>query len=392
MKKIQKSKLKTKNRKPKVKTFEFLLVVLTFTFCLFTFDCYAERNVRVAIIQDTSALNLRIKGFFQIKDLKKGRIIHRARNINTTVIVSKDGIDLAGIKPDSNSLLIESDDPQAFTINSKPFRGNIQLIRKSNNKLLVVNHIDLEDYIKGILYHEASHYWPMEALKAQAIVSRTYAVYQMQENTSKDFDVTNDIYSQVYGGQVSERYRTSIAVDETAGMVIFYKGKIIPAYFHATCGGHTENAAILWGIDLVPLRGVVCPFCKESPHYSWHYDLSLKEIAEKLSAAGFKVKNIKSIAIENKDSSGRITNLIIKSEKQELKISAKDFREIIGPNSIRSANFSVRIEGCDAVFEGIGWGHGVGLCQWGAYFMAKDGRNVEQILKYYYPGIDVKTF
>ncbi|MFA5062745.1 MAG: hypothetical protein WC578_01545, partial [Candidatus Omnitrophota bacterium] len=109
MKKIQKSKLKTKNRKPKVKTFEFLLVVLTFTFCLFTFDCYAERNVRVAIIQDTSALNLRIKGFFQIKDLKKGRIIHRARNINTTVIVSKDGIDLAGIKPDSNSLLIESD-------------------------------------------------------------------------------------------------------------------------------------------------------------------------------------------------------------------------------------------------------------------------------------------
>ena len=348
--------------------------------------------MRVAIIQDTSSLNLKIKGFFQIKDIKKGKIILRAKNINTTVTTYKGGIILAGIKSDSNNLLVESDDPEAFTINSRPFRGNIQFIKKSNNKLLVVNHIDLEDYIKGILYHETSHYWPIEVLKAQAIVSRTYAVYQMQENSSRDFDVTSDIYSQVYGGQVSERYRTSIAVDETAGKVIFYKGKIIPAYFHATCGGHTENAALLWGMDLVPLRGVICPFCKESPHYSWHYDLTLKEIAEKLSEAGFKIKNIKSIVIEGRDPSNRITNLIIRSEKDALKISGKDFREAIGPNIIRSTNFSVRIEQNDAVFEGIGWGHGVGLCQWGAYFMAKDGSNFEKILKYYYPGIDVETF
>ncbi|MFH0855294.1 MAG: SpoIID/LytB domain-containing protein [Candidatus Omnitrophota bacterium] len=370
------------------KIFPFLLLLFLFS----AFNCYADQGVRVAINQGASSLSLKIKGFFQIKDVKKAKIILRAKNINTTVTSYKGGIILAGIKSDSGNILVESDDPEAFTINSRPFRGNIQFIRKSNNTLLVVNHIGLEDYIKGILYHETSHYWPIEALKAQAIVSRTYAVHQMQENSSRDFDVTSDIYSQVYGGQVSERYRTGIAVDETAGKVIFYKGKVIPAYFHATCGGHTENAAILWGVDLAPLRGVVCPFCRESPHYSWHYDLTLKEISEKLLKSGFKIQNIESISLEGKDASNRITNLIIKSGKDTLKISGKDFREAIGPNIIRSTNFSVRIEQNDAVFEGIGWGHGVGMCQWGAYFMAKEGCSAEQILKYYYPGTYVKAF
>jgi stage II sporulation protein D len=231
----------------------------------------------------------------------------------------------------------------------------------------------------------------MEALKAQAIVSRTYALYQIQENKAKDFDLTSDIYSQVYGGQASERYRTNKAVDESKGQALFYKGKIIPAFFHATCAGHTENAQLLWNIDLAPLKGVVCNFCRESPHFNWHYDLPVKEIEKKLSDGGWKVKNITNIGIEGKDASGRITNLIIKSEAGETKVSAKDFREKIGPNIINSTNFSVAIAGKDAVFEGIGWGHGVGLCQWGAYFMAKDGHSSEEILKYYYPGVNVKT-
>ncbi len=383
---MENRKQKTENR-----SFRFLLIVLTFYFCLFTFDCYASEIVRIAIVQDASSLSLKVKGFFKIRNLVNNRVIYSAKSINTTVTVYKDGIMLAGLKPGSNNLVVESDDPEAVLINGKLFRGNIQFIKR-NNKILAVNRIGLQDYIKGILYHEVSHYWPMEALKAQAIVCRTYALYQMQENKQKDFDVTSDIYSQVYGGQESERFRTNKAVDETEGKVIFYQGKIIPAYFHATCAGHTEDAALLWNIDLSPLKGVVCPYCKESPHFNWHYDLPIKEIAKKLSDAGFKVKDIKNIRIEGKDNSGRITNLIITSEEGDEKVPAKDFRGTIGPNIIKSANFSVSIAGKDMVFEGIGWGHGVGLCQWGAYFMAKEGKSADEILKYYYPGINVKTF
>ena len=367
-------------------------IVFTFAFCLFTFNCYASQNARVAIIQDTSSFNMKVKGFFQVKDFKNGKILYRAKNINTTVTTYKNGIVLEGVKLDSDNLMLEFDNPEAVTINERPFRGNIQLIRKSDDKLLVINHIDLEDYIKGILYHEASHYWPMEALKAQAIVSRTYVIYQMEQSKARDFDVTNDVYSQVYGGQVSERYRTNKAVDETKSKVLFYNGKVIPAYFHATCGGHTENAGVLWGIDIAPLQGVPCSFCKESPHFNWHYDLALKEIEEKLRDTGFKIKRISNIIAGDRDKSGRIIALKIISNDKEVSIPAKDFRSIIGSNSIKSTNFSVNIAGHDAVFEGIGWGHGVGLCQWGAYFMAKQGDNVEKILKYYYPGADVKTF
>ena len=386
MNKSQKSKLKSQ------KLQVFLLTFLSFYFLLFTAHCYAAQTVRVAIIQDASSLSLKIKGAFEIRDLENNKIVYRHKGINTTVTTYKNGIILGAIKSDSHNLLIESDDPEAILINARLFRGNIQFIRNSANKLLVVNHIALEDYIKGILYHESSHYWPIEALKAQAIISRTYALYQMQESKLKDFDVTSGIYSQVYGGQTSERYRTNKAVDETEGQALFYKGKIIPAYFHATCGGHTEDAAVLWNIDLAPLKGVVCPYCRESPHFNWHYDLTLKEIEKKLSAGGFKVKNISNIEIKGRDKSGRVISLRIVSEGGEANISAKDFRSLIGPNIVNSANFSISIAGRDAVFEGLGWGHGVGLCQWGAYFMAKDGSNVEQILKYYYPGVNVKTF
>ncbi|MBP7836067.1 MAG: SpoIID/LytB domain-containing protein [Candidatus Omnitrophica bacterium] len=367
-------------------------VIFTFLFVLLALDAYASQTVRVAITRDTASISLKIKGFFEARDLATGRVIYRAKSINATVTAYKNGIALGGVRLDADKLLIKSDDPEAIIINGRFFRGNIRFIRKPDNKLLVVNDIELEDYVKGILYHEASHYWPVEVLKAQAIISRTYALYQMRENKQEDFDMTNDIYSQVYGGQTSERFRTNRAVDETAGQVLFYKGKIIPAYFHATCGGHTEDASELWKIDLAPLKGVVCGFCKESPHFSWHGDLSLKEIAEKLTKQDFKIKNITGIEIAGKNNSGRVTDLKIISGNKEEKISAKDFRSAIGPNIIKSTNFSVSIAGRDAVFEGVGWGHGVGLCQWGAYFMAKQGYTVEQILRYYYPGADVKTF
>jgi len=377
-----------RNKNLKLRGFKLLAASLFFIFL--APDCYASEIVRIAIIQDASSLSLKIKGFFKIRNLENNKIIHGAKSINTTVAVYKDGIMLADLRSGSSNLVIESDDPEAVIINGRLFRGNIQFIKK-NNKILVVNRIDLEEYIKGILYHETSHYWPIEVLKAQAIISRTYALFQMQENKQKDFDMTSDIYSQVYGGQESERFRTNRAVNETAGKVLFYNGKIIPAYFHATCGGHTEDADILWNINLAPLKGVVCLYCKESPHYNWHYDLPLKEIAKKLSDAGFKIHDIKNIRIEGKDKSGRITNLIITTEEGDVKVPAKDFRGIIGPNIINSTNFSVSIAGKDMVFEGIGWGHGVGLCQWGAYFMAKEGYSADRILKYYYPGTNVKA-
>jgi len=370
-----------------------LIITLLFGLHLLVLNCFAQGSayIRVAIIQDTTSLSLKTTGLFEITDISGSNVLSRGKNLKTTVTAYKGGILLAGKSFNATKVVLSVNEPDVAIINGRKFRGNIQFIRKDNLHLLIVNQINLEDYIKGILYHESSHYWPMEALKAQAIVSRTYAVYQMQENSARDFDVTSDVYSQVYGGSTSERYRTNKAAEETRGIIVTYQGKTFPTYFHATCGGHTEDASMLWNINIPPLKGLPCDFCKDSPHYNWHYVVFIGELREQLKNAGYSLGMIKEINILGRDNSGRITELNITTDRNELKISAKDLRNIAGPNLIRSTKFNVRIEGQDAIFEGTGWGHGVGLCQWGAYFMAKQGRNALEILQYYYPGTDVKA-
>lgn len=370
-----------------------IIILFTVHCSLFTFG-YAQssQHIRVAIIQDAPSLRLQIKGIYKIIDLVENKILYQSRNLNTTVTAYGAEISLGKVKFKADKLLIKSDYYATTIIDGRIFRGNIQLIKKDNSHLLVINQIGLEDYVKGILYHEASHYWPMEALKAQAIVCRTYAICQIQENKLKDFDVTSDIYSQVYGGKTSERYRTNEAVNQTKGIILTYMDRVFFTYYHATCAGYTEDASRIWNIDIPPLKGVVCIFCKESPHFSWHYVMPLRVIKDKLVNAGYKINNIKNIKILGKDKSGRITELEIIAENKNVKISSKEFRNIIGLNIIRSTNFEINILDNDAVFVGFGWGHGVGLCQWGAYFMAKQGKNYKEILKYYYPETKVGTF
>lgn len=349
------------------------------------------KYIRVAIIQSAESLNLKVGGFYEITDSKGKKISARGKNLMTTVTSCKNGILMGKNNFNTDSVLISAGYADVIIINGRTFRGDIKFIKNSSGKLLAINYVELEDYIRGILYHEVSHYWPMEVLKAQAIVCRTYAVYQMQENKLRDYDVTSDIYSQVYGGKTSERYRTSNAVDATRGTILTYQRKVFPAYFHSTCGGHTEDAFLLWKTNIAPLKGVPCNFCEGSPHFNWHYVLTREEVRDKLVKGGFSINSIEDIAVMGKDASGRVTDLKIVSAKNETKIPAKDFRNIIGPNIIRSANFTVNLIHGDVVFEGLGWGHGVGLCQWGAYFMAKHGYNAGQILGYYYPEANFET-
>ncbi|MFH1888672.1 MAG: SpoIID/LytB domain-containing protein [Candidatus Omnitrophota bacterium] len=364
-----------------------ITVVLLAAGCLFygTGHGQAPRYVRVLIMENVSSLRLKINGPFDIFDSASNKVLSRGKNLNTTVTTYKEGILLGSIRARTNKLFIRPYYPESVIINGRAFRGDIQFI-KDKSKLSAINHIELEDYIKGISIREISHYWPVDSLKAEVIAFRTFAVYKMQENAQKSFDLTSDIYSQSYGGRSAERYRINKAVDETRGMVLTYKGKIIPAFYHATCAGRTEDASVLWNINTPPLKGVDCGFCRESPHFEWHSVLSLKEIRDALVRGGLKIDEIKGITILGKNKSNRITELKITTDKKDFKVSGKDFRNILGSNVIKSINFQVKVVDHDAVFEGFGWGHGVGLCQWGGYFMAKQGYDYKQILEYYYPG------
>ncbi|MCM8765386.1 MAG: SpoIID/LytB domain-containing protein [Candidatus Omnitrophica bacterium] len=280
-----------------------------------------------------------------------------------------------------------------IVINGRKYRGEIDVLKTEDLKLLVINHIELEEYLYGVLYHEVSLHWPIEALKAQAIASRTYALYQKMVNKDRDYDLTSDFYSQVYGGRSSERYRTTRAVKLTRGKILTYKGELFPAYFHATCGGATEDASELWNINLPPLKGVKCDFCYQSPHYFWERFISQKDLRERLNAYGYNFSGkILGIVPQERNLSGRIRKLLIITENGKFAISAKEFRHIFDPQVIRSTNFEVELEPDGAIFRGYGWGHGVGLCQWGAYFMAIKGYKAEEILKFYYPGVEIANY
>lgn len=341
--------------------------------------------MRVAIVQDARTLRLSVEGAYKLIDCASAKIIYQGRDLKSTVTVDEHGLRMGEIDSPAASIMIKASKPEAIIINDRNFRGDIQIIKKGEGRLAAVNFIEIEDYIKGVLYHEASHHWPAEALKAQAVVSRTFAVYKMQENKHNYYDVTCDIYSQVYGGRVSERYRTNQAIAETKGLVLTFENKIFPTYYHASCGGHTEDASLLWNIDILPLKGVVCGFCNGSPHFVWHRVLKKKEIINRLSQGQKRLDDIRQIVILEKDKSGRVLKLSLKGQGQEVEIKAKDFRILIGPNIIRSTNFEVEVIGDEVIFRGVGWGHGVGLCQWGAYFMAREGKDFKQILEYYYP-------
>jgi stage II sporulation protein D len=347
-------------------------------------------DVRVEVVKDAESLNFRVNGRYEVQDVSR-KVLYRGSKLNTTITAYGESILIGKMSFDASKIFIKPEDDDDIAIGERKFKGMAQFIKKENGHISAINYIGLEEYIKGVLYHEASHYWPVEALKAQAIISRTFAVRQMQVNSAMNYDVTSDVYSQVYGGKTSERYRTNKAVNGTQGLVLTYQGKILPAYFHATCAGHTEDVSLLWDVSSPPLKGVVCGFCKDSPHFSWHAVFSRYAIKQKLSKAGYKIDAVKDITINGRDESARVTSLKISGDKQELNIPAKVFRNMMGSDIIRSTNFTVDVNKDGVAFEGFGWGHGVGLCQWGAYFMAKEGRRYQEILKHYYPGSDVET-
>lgn len=352
------------------------------------------RMVRVAIVRDARELSLAIEGPYSFIDKDTQKTIESGHKlIKARVRLLDKGFFMGTEVYSFRHLIIRPTKQASIVINNHNFRGDVLLLRTPNNRITAINSIDIEDYIKGVLYHEVSHHWPMEALKAQAVAARTYAIYKIDSSHKTDYDMTNDIYSQVYGGKDSERYRTGLAVERTTGQVLSYQDKVLPAYFHATCAGMTEDAKELWDMDLAPLRGVPCMFCQDSPHMHWKRNYRLHEMQVNLSKYGYKIGLIKDIKITERDRSGRVKSLKLTGrDGEEVKINGKDFREIIGPNDIKSNNYEITMQGYYVDFNGKGWGHGVGLCQWGARGMAEQQFNYKQILSYYYPGSQIMDY
>lgn len=355
-------------------------------------DKDANPVIRVCIIDGNPSIHLALKGKFKISALDNGRTLMEDSSLEVDVSGARGGLLIGDkeFKTSGVSVVVEND--STIFVDGKRFRGDIDIIRKDNEKLMVVNHIPVEDYLYGVLHYEVSDRWPIAALKAQAIAARTFALYQARQNRAQPYDLRCDIYSQVYGGSTAEKWATTKAVNLTRSKVLTYKGDIFPTYYHATCAGSTEDASSLWNIDLAPLKGVKCWYCTASPHYKWTKEIPLKDLEEMLKANGYKVNNIACVMVLSKNCSGRVDKLEIRDDSGvSVILTAKELRQLIGPNELRSTRFELCIRKGKLVINGRGWGHGVGMCQWGMFGLAKKARTAEEILRFYYPGTQITS-
>jgi stage II sporulation protein D len=263
-------------------------------------------------------------------------------------------------------------------VNGTHYPGNIEIWRGSVG-LYLINELSLEEYVKSVVGAEVGADWDMEALKTQAVISRTYALYQKAQNNNPNFDLTSSVLHQAYKGS-NENSRISYAVMNTEGEVLTYNGKIIEAFYHSTSGGLTETPEEVFGKSYPYLKSV-SGSCETSPYWIWERRIPIEEIEKVLN-----ILAIRDIKITSYTSTKRVKTVDIVQASATQSMKATDLRKTLGWNRLPSTNFTVARDNNVMVFDGKGFGHGVGLCQWSALEMAKSGINYKDILSYFYPG------
>lgn len=266
-----------------------------------------------------------------------------------------------------------SDEKAVTQCGDYSYYGDFQFARLTGEDLTVVNYIGLEDYTKGVLPNEMASDWPLEALKAQAVVARTYAVANMNKFRSYGFDLSNDTSSQVYRGLRSASEKTDRAVDETAGKFVRYEGQLCTVYYFAADGGATEDSENVWTESAVPyLRGVKDPYEADIEFYckSWRHTVPKEELGD-VEVTYTPIGNVLSVTVNG---------------KTYTKDNVRTFLRNIGV-SYTSRHFTVTESGDNYVIQGGGYGHNLGMSQWGAYSMAgKHNMTYDQIISFYFTG------
>lgn len=373
---------------------------------------------------------------------------------------------------------LSSKSPLAF--NGKRYRGNFRII-SSVSGITLVNTLDLEEYLRGVLKMEINPLWPIEAVKTQAIVSRTYALRSIQQGNGKgEYDLGDSILSQVYRGMNAEDKRSDAAIAATRGVVVLHGGTLAFTPFHSDSGGSTADIATVWGGSMPYLHGVNEPYPSSSPNAQWEIRLSASQIEQILRKIGADVGTLRELKIGETDGFGRVNTLVAIGTKGSQTVKSHSFRMAAGSNIIKSTSFSIHSSkeknassmpmpmplpisqplqkkapiqdvptsgtpmtpseerqlttlteqgvfnseelmdmllnpekrkgylirvlrtskpsaptspqlpvspaSGEYIFRGKGWGHGVGLSQWGAKTLAEKGWDHKRIIQFYYPG------
>ncbi len=288
--------------------------------------------------------------------------------------------------PSDGSLLLSSEN--ILSALKRQYRGRISF-RINSKKLDVVNNVELEDYLKGVVPNELGPSNPTESLKAQAIVSRSFALANLNKYQKLGYNLNDTTSSQVYRGFGSEKEATNKAIEATKSLVCYFNGSVANTIFGASSGGVTADAAEVWGGKS---QSYLASFVDEYSDYPWNLEIDGEELSKKLSNLG--IGRVNTLGILSRDSSGRVEKLTAIGSNGTKELSGNTLRSTLGSTKFKSTLFN--FQGGDFInlvgnikISGNGYGHGVGLSQYGAVNMAKAGKNYEEILKYYFRGVEI---
>jgi stage II sporulation protein D len=373
------------------------LIIIIF-FCVFKSETvFASREpiIRVLIsknnnvrIRSDKSIPLTIEGKFFSNKKIKGLTLKNENNSNV-LYFDKNKQKQYNLKS-NQKFQVKSSDGRGIWVGQKRFSGKLNIFLL-DSEILVVNVLGLEKYLSSVVGSEMPAKWPMEALKAQAIASRTYALKQKGNNL---FDIDSTQKNQVYNGLESRTYKTIRAVKSTRSLVLIHKNKLINALFHSSSGGMTENSQDVWK-NKYPYLSSVKDFDKKNPKFRWQKKFSTNELKNLFP----KIGGLKNIEILNITSTGRVKNVKLIGAYGSYQMSGVDLRKKLGlkSNFVRFKFFEERLHNKfpikkDLIVFGQGSGHGVGMSQWGAKYMASKGHKAEKILKYFYRGVQIKPY
>ncbi|UOF01758.1 SpoIID/LytB domain-containing protein [Bdellovibrio reynosensis] len=283
-----------------------------------------------------------------------------------------------------NYLLVQGEN---LRLGAKPVPSQVVLNLNANKNVDVIGLVPLEDYVIGVIASEMPLSWPLETLKAQAVAARSYALAVMNERKDKPYQLESTVLDQVYQHVLTHNENDPLvkkavqAVRSTEGIELYTAdNKILKSFFHADCGGETTSAKNVWNAG--PSAGVVvdksCPF---SPKAHWKLEVSKLELEKKLNISGLSKLELIRTPGEKRIKSVKVTF----ADSKTILLSSNELRQKLGFQELKSSLFDLKTVGSNYVFEGRGFGHGVGMCQWGSRALGKNGLSFRQILKHYYP-------
>jgi len=423
----------------------FIIYTIMFLF-LFGVTAHASeyrQEISVGLKYGASAGNsvtVSSQSGLNVYDAAAGTLLYTAQpgeevyiEMGSTGFASYNKFDAGGIA----KISIQPQGEKLINCDGKMYRGYIYAEKRDNGELLVLNYVGTDDYVSSVLGKEMSYTWPIEALKAQAVCARNFVLTRGSAHKSYGFDVCTSTHCQVYGGVASEHENTRRAVEETKGVLARFNGELVGLYFFATSGGQTEDVENVWGSPYGYLKSVedIYENPEKASRYKWTVSLTREEIQQKLETAGVNIGTLNNITIDSTSPSGRVTKMTFHASGGEHSVKLEKCRSILGlysqkftvssdsvsalattsgsasaPYFAQSASGIGGVAGYSVLYEngkmgtvkvnegsannytinGNGYGHGVGMSQWGARGMAENGFTYDQILKHYFTDIELR--